>query len=140
MPPRLELSAGVGCQRRRQASGQRSRLAVNGDSQDNRVDPRLAGPKKDPESLIVEGVEVVQGEIAGTRRRRRRRLVHPAASFLKAFCWAARSDCTIMLTNSSNATFGCQPSTRLALEASPVSRSTSAGRRNRESSLTTWSR
>lgn len=41
---------------------------------------------------------------------------------------ARRSASTIMTTSSSNETFGSQPSVRLALDASPINRSTSVGR------------
>src|SRR5581483_9907234 len=44
------------------------------------------------------------------------------------FLSAARSASTIILTSSWNFTFGSQPSFRRAFDASPISRSTSAGR------------
>ena len=47
--------------------------------------------------------------------------------------WAATSASTIMATSSSKLTFGSQPSTRRALDASPISWSTSAGRMKRSS-------
>ncbi len=49
---------------------------------------------------------------------------------------ASRSASTIMVINSSKETVGCQPSTFLALAASPTSRSTSAGRTKRASTAT----
>jgi hypothetical protein len=44
------------------------------------------------------------------------------------FCRLARSASTMIWTNSGKRTLGCQPRARLALDASPTSRSTSAGR------------
>ncbi len=48
----------------------------------------------------------------------------------------AMSASTIIATSDAKSTLGCQPSTVRALEASPTSRSTSAGRRNRGSVTT----
>ena len=61
----------------------------------------------------------------GARGRWRRRPRRPADA------WRSRSASTIIFTSCSKLTSGDQPSFALAFDASPISRSTSAGRMNR---------